>query len=411
MTGQFVYTTLGGLCREVISVFIAFPFCRHKCSYCDLNAYAGLDDLIPAYVESLIVETRLIGRGADAPVHTVYFGGGTPSLIPLPLLSDLFASLRDSFALTDDCEISLEANPDTVDAAYLKGLRQLGVNRLSLGAQSAQANELTLFGRTHTFDDVARAVKLAREAGFENISLDLIYGAPGQTMESWQDTMKRHLALGVDHFSLYALSLDFGTPLRAWVSRGLLPEPDSDLAAEMYEWADEELGRAGFTQYEISSWAKKEELQTSNSKLQNSKFECRHNLQYWRNEPYLGLGAGAHGWCGGFRYSNAASPKAYVNRMKEGVERPFPFSPALAQSIPVNRETEMSETMLTGLRLVSEGVSEESFRQRYGSGLGDVFAKELGELSARGLVEWTEDGARLKKEGRLVANWAFEKFV
>ncbi|MEK6573040.1 MAG: radical SAM family heme chaperone HemW, partial [Chloroflexota bacterium] len=347
---------------QPISLYLHFPFCHHKCSYCDLNAYAGLDHLIPAYIAALVSEVRLIGQLMDDRVHTLYFGGGTPSITPLPLLAGVFAAIRESFMLGDDCEVSLEANPDTVDLAYLEGLRVLGVNRLSIGAQSAQGNELTLFQRTHTFDEVASAVGLAREAGFDNVSLDLIYGAPGQTMISWRDTLQQHVALDVEHFSIYALSLDFGTPMRAWVNRGLLPEPDGDLAAEMYEWADEELARAGFAQYEISSWAREE---SPKFQTPNSKFACRHNLQYWHNLPYLGLGAGAHGCYGGYRYSNVASPTAYISRLAENETKPLPFSPALAESIPIDARTEMSETMLTGLRLTREGVRERDFRERY----------------------------------------------
>ncbi|MEK7325514.1 MAG: radical SAM family heme chaperone HemW [Chloroflexota bacterium] len=419
------------------------PFCQHKCSYCDLNAYAGLNHLMPAYTTALAKEIRLIGQGTEEKAHSLYFGGGTPSLMPLEQLAEIISAIRGTFVLTDDCEISLEANPDSVDAAYLDGLRTLGVNRLSFGAQSAQANELELFQRTHTFEQVVEAVRLARGAGFANISLDLIYGAPGQTMASWQDTLTKSIALDPDHFSIYALSLDFGTPMRAWVNRGLLPEPDDSLAADMYEWADEELAQAGFGQYEISSWARVGEQWAVSSKqwtvsskqwavnseqwAVNSEqwrpftvhcspftgFQCRHNLQYWLNLPYLGLGAGAHGCIGGYRYSNVASPTAYIRRMDAtaGEPKPFPFSPALADSIPVDAKTEMDETMLTGLRLVGEGVKRESFQRRFGVAVEDVYAKELRELKERGLTEWDEAGARLTKSGRLVANWVFEKFV
>jgi len=404
-----------------ISVYLSLPFCHHKCSYCDLNAYAGLNDLIPAYVEALVKEIQLIGPGTEPRVHTIYFGGGTPSIIPLNFLADIFATLRESFTLTDDSEISFEANPDSVEAAYLNGLRALGVNRLSIGVQSAQANELALFGRTHTFQHVVDAIGTARHTGFEDLSVDLIYGVPGQTMARWQDTLRQTLDLAPDHFSIYALSLDFNTPMRAWVQRGLLAEPDSDLAADMYEWAAEELARAGFVQYEISSWAKSEsrsqKAEDSRDKLPPTAdrllpaFACRHNLQYWRNQPYLGLGAGAHGCWGGWRYSNVASPTAYVQRMENGPMRTFPFSPALAESISIDRQTEMNETMLTGLRLVREGVRSDAFQERFGVRLEEVYTKEIREMRERKLIEWDEVGVRLTRAGRFVSNWVFEKFV
>ncbi len=400
------------------SIFISLPFCSKKCAYCDLNAYAGLEDLIPAYAAALIKETQTVGQGTVNPVHTVYFGGGTPSLTPLPLLHNLLAAVRDAFNLTAECEISFEANPDSVDFAYLDGLQSLGINRLSLGAQSAQPDELALFGRTHTFADVIAAISAARRAGFQNISLDLIYGIPGQTLPRWQDTFTQALALAPDHFSVYALSLDFNTPLRAWVQRGLLAEPDDDLAAEMYEWADKALMQAGYAQYEISSWARLGDRgwglgDSANPQplSPNPRFQCRHNLQYWRNRPYLGLGAGAHGFCAGYRYWNVASPTAYIRRMESGAARPFPFSPALQKAIPVDRQTEMNETMLTGLRLVREGVSARAFSERYGVGVGEIYFQELKELEGRKLVEWGEAGVRLTPGGRLVANWVFEKFV
>ena len=390
-----------------LSVFLSIPFCLHKCSYCDLNAYAGLGNLIPAYVDALIREIDLIGSGADAAIHTIYFGGGTPSVIPTPLLAQLFSAIRNSFRVAENCEISFEANPETLTAEYLDALKQLGVNRLSLGAQSAQANELALFQRTHTWADVERAVELARQARFDNLSLDLIYGLPGQTLARWQDTLARALALNPDHFSVYALSLDFNTPMRAWVQRGLLLEPDDDLAADMYQWADEELKPAGYEQYELSSWAKQE---NSKSQIPNFKM-CKHNLQYWRNLPYLGLGAGAHGCWGGWRYSNVGNPVAYVNRMNSNTKPPFPFSFALHESSQIDYNTEMNETMLTGLRLVNEGVRAADFQARFGAGLRDVFAVELGDLEARGLVEWNEAGIRLTAESRFVSNWVFERFV
>jgi oxygen-independent coproporphyrinogen-3 oxidase len=383
-----------------------------------------MNELIAPYARALAKEIRLTPRSGLAAgerreaVHSIFFGGGTPSLTPLDSLSEIFAAIRESFALTGDCEITLEANPGTVTLEYLEGLRALGVNRLSFGVQSAHGNELALFNRIHSFAEACEAVRLARRAGFDNLNLDLIYGIPGQTLERWQESVACALELRPEHLSLYALSLEYGTPMRAWVQRGLLAEPDTDLAAEMYEWADSELDRAGFIQYEISNWARVGD-RSQRSEIGNrsdlqpltSDFQCRHNLQYWRNEPYLGFGAGAHGCMNGFRYSNVLSPAAYIQRIEFGEARPFPFSPALAESIPVDAKTEMDETMLLGLRLTGEGVGKEDFRQRFGVTLEDVYAKELMELRERGLVEWDEAAVRLTKGGRLVANWVFEKFV
>ena len=400
-----------------LSLYLHLPFCHHKCSYCDLNAYAGLNDLIPAYVAALADEIRLVGRGTDSVVHTIYFGGGTPSLTPLPLLGELFAAIHSSFATTADLEISFEANPETLTDEYLLGLRQLGINRLSIGAQSAQPSELALFQRTHTFEDVVQALCAARQAGFENISLDLIYGIPGQTLARWQDTFTKMLALAPDHFSVYALSYDFNTPMRAWIQRGLLAEPAGELAAEMYEWADEVLLAAGYGQYEISSWAKnRKHAKRAEGRMQTvtempTDFQCRHNLQYWRNQPYLGLGAGAHGYLGSYRYANIASPSAYVERMKAAERPAFPFSPALQSSIEVDGDTEMKETLLTGLRLLPEGVSAIDFHRRFGLSLADVFESDLRDLLQKELIVWEGDRLKLTRGARLVSNWVFERFV
>ena len=381
-----------------------------------------MNELIAPYARALAQEIRFAGRRVGSEAHSIFFGGGTPSLTPLDSLSRIFAAIRESFALTGDCEITLEANPGTVTLEYLAGLRSLGVNRLSFGVQSAHGNELALFNRIHSFEETCQAVLMARRAGFDNVNLDLIYGIPGQTLQRWQESVARALELGPEHLSLYALSLEYGTPMRAWVQRGLLAEPDTDLAAEMYEWADEALARAGFEQYEISNWARTKD-EGGRMKAENQwtivppssfclpTFACRHNLQYWRNEPYLGFGAGAHGCMNGVRCSNVLSPAAYIQRIESGEARPFPFSPALAESIPVDAKTERDETMLLGLRLTQEGVGKDDFRQRFGVAMDDVYAKELNELKERGLVEWDGAAVRLTKGGRLVANWVFEKFV
>lgn len=240
-----------------LSVYVHHPYCQVRCAYCDFNTYAGLDNLMAPYARALAKEIRQVGAAGGRPVaHTIFFGGGTPSLLPLELQAEIFAALRESFQLTPDCEITLEANPGTVSRAYLAGLRELGVNRLSFGVQSSHPHELRLLDRLHLFGDVVQAVTWARKADFDNLNLDLIFAIPQQTLAMWQATLNRALALSPDHISCYALSLEHGTPLRAWVYRGLLPTPDPDLAAEMYEWASETLEKYGYVQYEISNWAR-----------------------------------------------------------------------------------------------------------------------------------------------------------
>ncbi|RPI21747.1 MAG: radical SAM family heme chaperone HemW, partial [Chloroflexota bacterium] len=264
---------------EQYSLYLHIPFCRHRCSYCDFNTYAGIDRLIPDYVQAINREICLVASavGVKLPIHTIFFGGGTPSLLPASDVESIISTIRAGFDLQPGTEITLEANPGTVSRPYLAALHSLGVNRLSLGMQSAQPEELRLLERQHDYQEVIQAVEWARKAGFDNVNLDLIYGIPYQTLEMWARTLNLALALRPDHLSMYALTLEHGTPMQHWVARGLLPDPDPDLAADMYELASERLDSAGFVQYEISNWAR--------PNGSGEPLACRHNLQYWRNLP------------------------------------------------------------------------------------------------------------------------------
>ena len=228
----------------------------------------------------------------------------------------------------------------------LQDLRSLGFNRISFGVQSANPNELRLLERIHDYGDVVDAVKWSRQAGFDNLNIDLIYGLPEQTMAHWQKTVNLILGLHPEHLSLYALTLEHGTPFGRWSERGLLPVPDPDVAAEMYEWAGERLALAGYEQYEISNWSKPGR-------------QCRHNLQYWRNQTYLGFGAGAHGYAAGYRYSNVLHIKKYISRLNDFSDdtHPFPLIPATVNQHRNSAREDMQETMMTGLRLTREGIS------------------------------------------------------
>jgi oxygen-independent coproporphyrinogen-3 oxidase len=413
-----------------LSLYLHIPFCQARCAYCDFNTYADLGDWMTPYAAALAQEIRLVGEayraahGERATAHTVFFGGGTPSLLPLAQYALLLAALHEAFTLLPDCEITLEANPGTVDRAYLMGLRQIGVNRLSFGVQSSHPHELQMLDRRHLFGDAAQAVTWARAAGFDNLNLDLMFALPHQTLRDWQATLHRALALGPEHLSAYALALEHGTPMRAWVYRGLLPMPDPDLAAAMYEWASETLEKNGFAQYEISNWgyqagqpgpdATDRRADTSALALGSLPLTtaCRHNLQYWRNGPYLGLGAGAHGCAAGWRYANVLAPQAYVARLsRRPAEVTFPFSPAVSDTTALSPETEMDETLLLGLRLIGEGVRAEAFYARFGMTLAARYRKPLTHLRALGLLEWDTAGARLTPAGRLLGNRVFREFV
>jgi oxygen-independent coproporphyrinogen-3 oxidase len=393
---------------ENTSVYIHIPFCRHRCSYCDFNTYAGMEKHIPGYVDALCREIQAVAGAAPAraAVHTVFFGGGTPSLLPLEAFQKIFAGLNDAFTILPNCEISIEANPGTVSPDSLAGLRGLGVNRISFGMQSAHPDDLRLLERQHDTSDVINAVKWARQAGFDNLNLDLMFGVPFQTLERWQRTIETALGLQPEHLSLYALTLEESTPFYRWTDRGLIPTADDDLAAEMYEWAGERLAQAGFAQYEISNWAR----QCADGRL----MACRHNLQYWRDLPYFGFGAGAHGYVQGVRYANAPGIHSYVELCNGGKSQPFPAGSAAVTRQPIERAEEMQEMMMVGLRLTREGVSDSVFKERFGLSLAEVFGQDITYLVQVGLLEWAgaeKDCLRLTPHGRLLGNQVFQRFI
>lgn len=424
------------------SIYLHIPFCKHRCAYCDFNTYAGQENLIPAYVDALIREIEGVGesanqRGGDSPnhlityspIHSIFFGGGTPSLLSAPQFDSILRALRSAFALTADAEISIEANPGTLNFQKLEDLRKAGINRISLGVQSANTEELRMLERIHDFFTVIQSVADARKAGFDNLNLDLIYGLPEQTLASWKNTLSRVIDLQPEHISAYALTLEHGTPFGKWSSKGLLPIPDPDLAAEMYEYAEEFLEANGYVHYEISNWAKKDKDEGRKMKdessakkssfiLHNSSFVCRHNLQYWRSLPYLGFGAGAHGYVNGYRCSNVLRIKTYIDRLSNShpsMFNQFPLTPVTVNHHKQSQRDEISDYMINNLRLTQAGVAESDFRARFGVGLLDVYQKEIGELIRLGLLEKkiseVSEIFRLTKRGRLLGNQVFVKFV
>ena len=396
------------------SVYLHIPFCRHRCGYCDFNTYAGLDDLIPAYVQALCHEIRYLSEncGRKPPIHTIFLGGGTPSILPAGEIEKIINQLNQDFNILEGVEITMEANPGRLTYDYLKSLYELGINRISLGMQSANPGELLLLERQHEFHQIANAVSLVRKAGFKNYNLDLIFGIPYQTLESWQLSLELGLSLGPDHLSLYSLTIEPGTPLENWVTKGLLSEPDQDLSAEMYEWASELLNERGFEQYEISNWARRDEVK--------GLLACQHNLQYWRNFPYLGLGAGAHGYTAGKRTVNVHSPRVYTQKLLTRDEKnkqnnlSFPMTPATASVVTIDRSEEIKETMMMGLRLTEEGISQKEFQARFGTTLEEVFDTQIDDLIEVGLLErdrTTNDHLRLTPRGRLLGNQVFLRFI
>ena len=385
-----------------LALYLHIPFCTAKCGYCDFNSYEGLDHLVPDYTRALAREIELWAPAArDFSVSTVFFGGGTPSLTSLEDMATITAAVRESYDIAPDVEWSLEANPTELTREHLDGLRELGVNRLSMGAQSMHEDELALLERAHSPERVEQAMSDARAAGFDNINLDLIFGLIEQPFERWQQTLERVLRMRPEHLSCYALTIEPGTALFYRVSKGELPEPDPDIAADQYEWTRTRLAEAGYEQYEISNWAR-------------PGLACRHNLVYWRAEPYLGLGAGAHSMFAGRRFANVDAPNRYVDAVEQTYEERRATGRGTMRQVAggetPDEATLRSDAMILGLRLI-EGVPLAAFGERFGVPVEQIFGAAIERHISLGLLERaaTPDGERLRltARGLLLANEVF----
>ncbi len=375
-------------------IYVHIPFCSHICPYCDFNTYSGQESLIPAYVDALLVEMRLtrdrIDLFGEAP--TLFFGGGTPSLLPPEQIERVIQAARDLYDLADTAEISMEANPESVNADYLRAVRSAGVNRLSLGIQSQRRAGLQVLGRGHKAIQAGSAYADAREAGFDNISLDFIFGWPGQTAADWDADLTTILEWQPEHVSLYSLIVEPSTPMASAVQRGILTVVDDDTVADFYEQATARLGGAGWHHYEIANWAREPDLRS------------QHNLIYWQNGHYFGFGAGAHSYLGTLRGSNVRLPSSYIDAIQAG-RRPL----ALAETI--DPATEMGETMMLGLRLLVDGVSARDFERRHGESMTTRYQAQIERFTQIGMLEWQGERLRLTDRGMLLANDVCGEFL
>ena len=373
-------------------LYLHIPFCASRCTYCDFNTYVGMNDLFEPYVRALQTEIRSQkSEVRRLPAQTIFFGGGTPSLLKPAQIGELIRTCHETFDLPEHFETTMECNPGTVTLDYLREARAQGVNRLSFGAQSADPNELKLLGREHSFEQVVSAIQNAREAGFDNVNFDLIFGLPYQSLETWQRTLDAALAIAPDHISLYALTIEQGTPMYDWVRRGEVPYPDPDAAADMYDYAERTLGAAGYDHYEISNWCKPDH-------------ECQHNLIYWRNEPYFGLGAGAHSSSINRRWWKVRRPADYIAKAES-------HASLVMNHEDIDEKTSRGETMMLGLRLLNEGVGQARFIERYGNPINYFYEKELAEGVSLGLLDVTAERVLLTERGHFLSNRVMEMFV
>ncbi len=392
-----------------MGLYVHVPFCKTKCPYCDFNTYQGIENLIEPFLPAITSEITCWGDAlAHPPVKSVFFGGGTPSYLPQGDIERILVAIQSSFQVDPAAEISIEANPGDLDEAACAGILNQGVNRLSIGVQSLDNDLLNLLGRRHQASEAVEAFQSARQAGFDNVNLDLMYGLPNQSMEQWQKTLSSLIELTPEHISLYALTIEEGTPMHRWAAEGKIPEPDSDLAADMYQHAREVLAEAGYHHYEISNWSLPDRA-------------CEHNLVYWENGPYLGVGPGAHSRLGDYRFWTVLSPRDYntkaatwadsgVQPLADLVETALQGIPTLGGWEHLSLETTCSETMFLGLRLL-DGLNLSEASAIAGTDLAKKFQTPIQECLNLGLLEQDGDCLKLTKQTYLVANQAFTRFL
>lgn len=372
-----------------MALYIHVPFCRRKCKYCSFISYQSRECDIPAYTDAITKELELLSR--DCNIKTVYFGGGTPSLLSAEQLTGILSATGKHFPVADDAEITIEANPGTIDLQYLSSIKATGINRLSLGVQSFDDNELQMLGRIHTAEEAANAINDIRRAGFDNLNIDLIYGLPGQTIDDWMSTLRKALEVNPEHISLYALTLEPEEPLFQEIQGGKLPEISSDTAASQYEMAEDLLQEHGYKHYEISNWAKPGK-------------ECRHNLVYWQGGAYLGAGVAAHSYLERRRCANTADFDKYIASLSQNALPPLDIDEAITPEI------EIAESIILGLRLC-DGIHLKDFEKRFGIDIIKNYKRQIDELSEFKLIEYDNIYLRLTPHGRLLGNEVFWRFL
>jgi putative oxygen-independent coproporphyrinogen III oxidase len=377
-----------------LSFYVHIPYCVKRCGYCDFNTYTPaelreggtLEGVSGDYINAVIREIDIAyHRNPNASVPTIFFGGGTPSLLPPRDLGRVISSIRERWSLNSDAEITLEANPDSVDAGKLHELRSVGFNRISFGMQSAVPHVLKVLDRTHNPDNISKVVEAARGAGFESISLDLIYGTPGESIEDFRTSVMSALELGVEHLSAYALIVESGTKLAAQIKRGDLTMPNDDLMADMYLLVDELCERAGLTWYELSNWSK-------------AHHQARHNIAYWRNANWWGLGPGAHSHIDGMRWWNVKHPTAYKKAL-------FGGGSPMQESENLTARQKSNEAIMLSIRM-RDGISLTDLSQRQREKVAEY--RESGHLDS---TLWEEGTLQLTPIGRLIADRIVRELV
>ena len=377
-----------------MELYIHIPFCVKKCEYCDFLSAPYDKDLRLKYTRALLQEIRFYGERVDEPIETVFVGGGTPSWLELPLMEQIFSAVKKYFSIRKNAEVTIEVNPGTVTKDAMAAYAAWGVNRLSIGLQSANDRELKVLGRIHTFEHFLKTYEIAREAGMENINIDLMYGLPGQDAKAFGKTLRQVLPLRPEHISAYSLMIEEGTPFYGRYATDAAKQaagepteflPGEDELCRMTDMCESILEQQNFHQYEISNFAR-------------TGFACRHNLGYWRRLPYLGVGLGSASFYDHTRYVNERDIYKYI------------ANPAMREGRALTGDEEMSEFMFLGLRTI-DGVSRQNFEHTFGVALLDVYGKVLADLIEKGLMEAEKGNVYLTKRGRDISNVVLAEFV
>ncbi|GCF92766.1 coproporphyrinogen III oxidase [Enterococcus florum] len=376
--------------QDNLSAYIHIPFCEHICYYCDFNKVFIEGQPVDEYIEALLLEAQLMVESYPVKKsETLYIGGGTPTSLNTQQLERLVSGIREILPFSDG-EFTVEANPGDLTAEKLDVLKAYGVNRLSMGVQTFENRLLKKIGRKHSAEDVYQTIDLLEKNQFDNISIDLIYALPGQTLESFRDTIKRAIELDLPHYSLYSLILENKTMFMNWVRKGRLELPDQEVEAQMFLETIEAMEKAGRHQYEISNFAKKG-------------YESRHNLVYWNNQHYFGIGAGASGYINNTRYKNHGPIQHYLHPLKEKQ------LPVIEKEILTEKE-QIEEEMFLGLRKLS-GVKKAAFKEKFKLSLEDVYSQPINSLVSEGLLENTDTAVFLTQKGVFRGNEVFEHFL
>jgi putative oxygen-independent coproporphyrinogen III oxidase len=387
-------------------IYIHIPFCERKCTYCNFNTTDYFEELAGRYISASSHEIAYWGEdyskqsGARARVDTIFFGGGTPSIVDARQLEELVRSCRAAFDVERDAEITIEINPASFSRKKVDGWLKAGISRASVGVQSFIDRELVSLSRTHTADDARNTFDLLREAGFKNISLDLIAGLPEQTLADWELNLRNALALQPDHLSLYLLEVKDGTQLFSQIKRGQRPPPDDDLAAEMYRMICDMTQAGGYDHYEISNFARVVE---GDPAYPASSLRSKHNVKYWTGAPFYGIGCGAHSYDGIARWVNVLKTETYIDRILD-------TGNAIADRNELSETDRAAEALFMGLRL-REGIKLSEFRLEYGVDVIERYGHELPRLRDAGLIELGGGCLALTATGRLLSNEVFVSFV